>query len=60
MFAGKLYILFLTLGVIFGGLSLRDYLRNARRLTPAAKVRLRMSLIFLAVGLFLLFQALTA
>jgi len=54
MFAEKLYILFLVLGAIFGGMSLQDYLKNARVLTPAAKVRLRMSIIFLIVGLYLL------
>jgi hypothetical protein len=56
MFAEKLYILFLILGVIFGGMSLQDYLKNARVLTPAAKVRLRMSIIFLIVGLYLFFS----
>ncbi len=55
MFAEKLYILFLVLGAIFGGMSLRDYLQNARVLTPAARVRLRMSIIFLVVGLYLAF-----
>ena len=54
MFAEKLYILFLVLGAIFGGMSLRDYLQNARVLTPAAKVRLRMSIIFVVVGSYLL------
>ena len=54
MFAERLYILFLVLGAIFGGMSLRNYLQNARVLTPAAKVRLRMSIIFLIVGLYLL------
>jgi len=56
MFSENLYILFLVLGAIFGGISLRDYLQNARVLTPAAKVRLRMSIIFLVVGLYLLFS----
>ena len=59
MLGSYLYVLFLVLAVLFGGMALRDYMRNERRLTPAAKVRLRMSLIFLAVGLFLLFQAMT-
>ena len=54
MFGENLYILFLVLGAIFGGMSLQDYLKNARVLTPAAKVRLRMSIIFLIVGLYLL------
>ena len=60
MFGTNLYILFLVLAVLFGGMAFRDYMGNSRALTPAARVRLRMSLIFLAVGLFLLFQALTA
>ncbi len=54
MLGENLYILFLVLGAIFGGMSLRDYLKNARVLTPAAKVRLRMSIIFLIVGFYLL------
>ena len=54
MLGENLYILFLVLGAIFGGMSLRDYLKNVRVLTPAARVRLRMSIIFLIVGFYLL------
>ena len=52
MLAGQLYWLFFALAAVFGGMSLLDYLKSDR-LTPAAKVRLRMSIIFFAVGVFL-------
>ena len=57
MFGTNLYILFLVLAAIFGGMAIQDFVKNARKFTPAAKVRLRMALIFLAVGLYLLYQS---
>ncbi len=45
--------IFAVLSVIFGAFSARDYLRNHRRLSPAACVWLRISAIFAAVALIL-------
>lgn len=57
MLGDQLYFLFLVLALVFGALSLRDYMTNARTMTPAARVRLRMASIFLVIGLFLLYQS---
>jgi len=56
MLAGKLYILFAILAAVFGGMAASSYLRNARRLTPAARVRARISAVFLIVAAYLYFS----
>lgn len=44
-------IAFVALALFFFGLAWRDYRREQGRLTISAKTRLRLALIFLAVGL---------
>lgn len=55
MLAGKLYLLLFAVALVLAGLGLRDYVRNERRLTPAVKVRMRISLLFIGIGLYLFF-----
>lgn len=48
-------VAFAGLGVVFLGLAWRDYRRERGRMTISVKTRLRLAVIFLAVGLGLSF-----
>lgn len=48
-------VAFVGLAVVFLGLAWRDYRREQGRMTISAKTRLRLAIIFMAVGLGLSF-----
>jgi len=56
MLADRMYLLLFGLAIVFGGMALWSYVQNDRKLTVAAKVRVRMALLFVAFGLYLLYS----
>ena len=48
-------LIFALLSLVFVAFSARDYLRNDRHLSPAARIWLRVALIFAVVALLLTF-----
>jgi hypothetical protein len=49
--AGDPALVFVALAIVFVGLTVRDYLRDQRELTPARKTWLRIAFIFAGVGI---------
>jgi len=47
--------IFLIIGFVFLALALREYVRAGRKMSVACKIRLRMGIIFIAVGTGLYF-----
>jgi hypothetical protein len=48
-----LEFIFIAIGVIFSAIALRDYIKAGRKVTIACKIRLRIAIIFVTVGIVL-------